>query len=138
MPALDMLLAGLARERSTGALRVGRSGTIFLDAGRVAYMECADTPGAEDVLAASGRVSEQTLGAARREGAGSRLVEDARSPGASCSTACSGRCWTPPSSCSRSPAPGRSSGRASGTGWAASGSSRSRRSSASAPAGPRS
>ncbi|MEU4327921.1 DUF4388 domain-containing protein [Nonomuraea dietziae] len=76
MPALDMLLAGLARERSTGALRVGRSGTIFLDAGRVAYMECADTPGAEDVLAASGRVSEQTLGAARREGAGSRLVED--------------------------------------------------------------
>ncbi|GAA2811241.1 hypothetical protein [Nonomuraea dietziae] len=76
MPALDMLLAGLARERSTGALRVGRSGTIFLDAGRVAYMECADTPGAEDVLAASGRVSEQTLGAARREGAGSRLVEE--------------------------------------------------------------
>lgn len=76
MPALDTLLAGLARERSTGALRVGRSGTIFMDAGRVTYMECVDTPRAEDVLIASGRVSAPALRRAQREGGGARLVED--------------------------------------------------------------
>ncbi|MET9341358.1 DUF4388 domain-containing protein [Nonomuraea sp. NPDC003804] len=74
MPALDTLLAGLARERSTGALRVGRAGAIFMDAGRVTYMECADTPRAEDVLMASGRVSAPALRRAQREG-GARLVD---------------------------------------------------------------
>ncbi|WP_336206158.1 hypothetical protein [Nonomuraea sp. LPB2021202275-12-8] len=75
MPPLDTLLAGLARERSTGALRVGRAGTVFLDEGRVTYMDCAQTPGAERLLAARGRMSEAALRRLQADGGCERLLD---------------------------------------------------------------
>ncbi|MBT2228238.1 hypothetical protein [Nonomuraea sp. NEAU-A123] len=76
MAPLDTLLAGLARERSTGALRVGRAGTIFLSEGRVTYMECAHTPGVERVLAARGRLPEAALRRLQADGGCRRLLEE--------------------------------------------------------------
>jgi len=74
VPPLDELLAGLAREHATGALRVGRAGTIYLDDGRVTYMDCAQTPGAERLLA--GRVAEAALRAAQADGGCERLLAE--------------------------------------------------------------
>ncbi|MEV4076440.1 hypothetical protein [Nonomuraea fuscirosea] len=76
MTRLDTLLAGLARERSTGALRVGRSGTIFLADGRVTYMECAQAPSVERLLAARGLMSETALRRLRDDGGCARLIEE--------------------------------------------------------------
>ncbi|MEU6795087.1 hypothetical protein ABZ907_25595 [Nonomuraea wenchangensis] len=76
MTRLDSLLAGLARERSTGALRVGRSGTIFLSDGRVTYMECAQTPSLERLLTARGRMSEAALRGVRSDGGCDRLLRE--------------------------------------------------------------
>ncbi|TMR24977.1 hypothetical protein ETD86_02345 [Nonomuraea turkmeniaca] len=76
MTKLDTLLAGLARERSTGALRVGRSGTIFLSEGRVTYMECAQTPSVERLLTARGRMTETALRALRADGGCARLLQE--------------------------------------------------------------
>ncbi|MFI7706404.1 hypothetical protein [Nonomuraea sp. NPDC049480] len=76
MTRLDTLLAGLARDRSTGALRVGRSGTIFLSDGRVTYMECAQTPTVERLLVARGRMTEAALRALQADGGCVRLLED--------------------------------------------------------------
>ncbi|MGW7482703.1 MarR family transcriptional regulator [Nonomuraea muscovyensis] len=76
MAALDTLLSGLAREHSTGALRVGRAGTIFLDEGRVTYMECAQTPGVERILAARGRMPEAALRRLQADGGSERLLAE--------------------------------------------------------------
>lgn len=76
MTRLDTLLAGLARDRSTGALRVGKSGTIFLSDGRVTYMECAQTPNVERLLSARGRMTEAALRALRADGGCDRLLEE--------------------------------------------------------------
>ncbi|MFI6919827.1 DUF4388 domain-containing protein [Nonomuraea spiralis] len=76
MTALDSLLAGLARERATGALRLGRNGTVFLSDGRVTYMECAQTPGVERLFAARGRVSESALRALQADGGRARLLQE--------------------------------------------------------------
>ncbi|WP_433516325.1 hypothetical protein ACQP2T_12630 [Nonomuraea sp. CA-143628] len=76
MAPLDTLLAGLARERATGALRVGRAGTIFLSEGRVTYMECAQTPGVERLLAARGRLPETALRRLQHDGGCARLLEE--------------------------------------------------------------
>ncbi|MEV1241946.1 hypothetical protein [Nonomuraea sp. NPDC049750] len=76
MAPLDTLLAGLARERATGALRVGRAGTIFLSEGRVTYMECAQTPGVERLLAARGRLPETALRRLQADGGCARLLEE--------------------------------------------------------------
>ncbi|MCK2212554.1 DUF4388 domain-containing protein [Actinomadura sp. ATCC 31491] len=76
MTRLDTLLAGLARERSTGALRVGRSGTIFLSDGRVTYMECAQVPSLERLLTARGRMTEAALRAVQAEGGCARLLQE--------------------------------------------------------------
>ncbi|WP_219468239.1 hypothetical protein [Nonomuraea rhizosphaerae] len=76
MAPLDTLLSGLAREHSTGALRVGRAGTVFLSEGRVTYMECAQTPGVERLLAARGRVPETALRRLRDDGGCARLLEE--------------------------------------------------------------
>ncbi|MEV0828143.1 hypothetical protein [Nonomuraea rubra] len=73
---LDTLLAGLARERSTGALQVGRSGTIFLSDGRVTYMECAQTPSVERLLAARGLMSEAALRRLQADGGCERLLAE--------------------------------------------------------------
>lgn len=74
MPPFDTLLTGLARERASGSIRLGRAGTVFLADGRVTYMECAQTPGVEDLLVASGRVSATVLRKAQKEG-GDILVD---------------------------------------------------------------
>ncbi|WP_214104924.1 hypothetical protein [Acrocarpospora catenulata] len=55
--SLEATLTTLAADGATGALRAGRAGTVFLDRGRVCYVECAGTPGVEELLAASGRIS---------------------------------------------------------------------------------
>ncbi|MFC4122612.1 hypothetical protein [Nonomuraea zeae] len=76
MTRLDTLLAGLAREQSTGALRLGRNGTIFLSEGRVTYMECAQTPSVERLLAARGLVTEAALRGLQSDGGCERLLAD--------------------------------------------------------------
>ncbi|MFI6598134.1 hypothetical protein ACIBHX_17900 [Nonomuraea sp. NPDC050536] len=75
MARLDALLAGFARERSTGALRVGRAGTIYLDEGRVTYMECAQTPSADRLLTINGRVSEEAMRAYQGGGGCGLMLE---------------------------------------------------------------
>lgn len=74
MPAFDTLLTGLAKERASGSIRLGRTGTVFLSDGRVTYMECAQTPSVEDLLTATGRVSTADLRKAREDG-GDVLVD---------------------------------------------------------------
>src|SRR5437868_5091181 len=76
MPPFDTLLAGLARERASGSLRLGGSGTVFLADGRVTYRELALTPGVEDLLTSRGRISVGQLRLARAEGSGEALIED--------------------------------------------------------------
>ncbi|MEU5863101.1 hypothetical protein ABZ815_18150 [Nonomuraea sp. NPDC047529] len=76
MAALDSLLSGLARERATGALRLGRNGTIYLSGGRVTYMECAQAPGVERLFAARGRMSESALRALQADGGRTRLLQE--------------------------------------------------------------
>ncbi|MFB4277051.1 MULTISPECIES: hypothetical protein [unclassified Nonomuraea] len=76
MTRLDTLLAGLARERSTGALRVGRNGTIFLADGRVTYMECAQAPSVERLLAARGLTTEAALRGLQADGGCERLLAE--------------------------------------------------------------
>lgn len=74
MPAFDTLLTGLAKERASGSIRLGRTGTVFLADGRVTYMECAQTPSVEDLLTARGKVSATVLRKAQKEG-GDLLVD---------------------------------------------------------------
>lgn len=83
MTQLDALLSSLARERSTGALRIGRNGTIFLADGRVTYMECSQTPGVERLLSARGVLSETKLRSLQAEEGGCErlLAEGAVTPG---------------------------------------------------------
>ncbi|SDJ60210.1 hypothetical protein SAMN05421874_102373 [Nonomuraea maritima] len=83
MTQLDALLSSLARERSTGALRIGRNGTIFLADGRVTYMECSQTPGVERLLSARGVLSETKLRSLQAEegGCDRLLAEGAVTPG---------------------------------------------------------
>ena len=56
-PTLDAVLTGLAHDNATGSLRLGKEGIVYLTRGRVSYVECATTPGVEELLAASGRIS---------------------------------------------------------------------------------
>ncbi|MEU4327916.1 DUF4388 domain-containing protein [Nonomuraea dietziae] len=70
MRPLESLLTGLAGVCSSGALRVGRSGVVYLLEGKVTYMESAETPGVEELLTSGGRVSTADMerAVARREG----------------------------------------------------------------------
>lgn len=63
------LLAGLAEDRATGALRVGRAGTIYLTDGRVTYVESTVAPRVEEILTASSRISAAAVRKARRTAA---------------------------------------------------------------------
>ncbi|GII56713.1 hypothetical protein Pth03_51020 [Planotetraspora thailandica] len=56
-PTLDAVLTGLARDNATGSVRVGKEGTVYLTRGRVSYAESATTPGIEELLTASGRIT---------------------------------------------------------------------------------
>ncbi|MFD2349397.1 hypothetical protein ACFSTC_08445 [Nonomuraea ferruginea] len=78
MPSLDTLLVSLAKERATGALRVGRASTVYLGDGRITYMTCAQVPGAERLLAAGGRVPESALRRLQADGGAERLLEEGR------------------------------------------------------------
>lgn len=71
---LNAVLSGLAKDRSTGSLRVGRTGTVYFDDGRVSYVESTSTPGVEDLLTASGRISAAALRGARQSSGGEELV----------------------------------------------------------------
>ncbi|MEO3808142.1 hypothetical protein ABGB17_04000 [Sphaerisporangium sp. B11E5] len=66
---LDAVLGNLARERATGALRVGRAGTIYITGGRITYAESVHVPGVEDLLTASGRVAAAVVTEVRRAAA---------------------------------------------------------------------
>ncbi|MGV9303400.1 hypothetical protein ACWDLG_08520 [Nonomuraea sp. NPDC003727] len=70
MRPLESLLTGLAGVCSSGALRVGGSGVVYLLEGKVTYMESAETPGIEELLTGGGRVSPADVDRAvtRREG----------------------------------------------------------------------
>ncbi|GGS78733.1 hypothetical protein GCM10010156_41820 [Planobispora rosea] len=80
MPSVESILSGLAGDRATGALRMGRAGTFYLTEGRVTYAETSVCPRVEDLLTASGRISAYAVRQAR-QGAGEecrggdRLVE---------------------------------------------------------------
>ncbi|NUP01872.1 MAG: transcriptional regulator [Nonomuraea sp.] len=76
MAALGSHLADLARERATGALRMGADGTVYLSDGRVTYMECARTPGVERLFAARGRMSESALCELQADGGRTRLLQE--------------------------------------------------------------
>jgi hypothetical protein len=65
-PRLDAVLDGLADDRATGSLRVGRAGTLYLTAGRVSYAESTGAPGVEELLAASGRIAATAISGIRR------------------------------------------------------------------------
>ncbi|GAA4559146.1 hypothetical protein [Planotetraspora kaengkrachanensis] len=54
---LDTVLTRLAADNATGSLRVGKDGTVYLTGGRVSYVECTTTPGVEELLTTSGRIS---------------------------------------------------------------------------------
>ncbi|MEZ0075632.1 hypothetical protein [Planotetraspora sp. GP83] len=70
-PTLDAVLTGLAQKGATGSLRVGKDGTLYFTRGHVSYAECADTPGVEDLLTTSGRISPARVREARQSaGAG--------------------------------------------------------------------
>ncbi len=60
------MLSELAESKATGALKAGRSGTVFLSKGRVCYVECARTPSVEELLTASGRITSHGVKTARQ------------------------------------------------------------------------
>ncbi|MBO3748275.1 hypothetical protein J5X84_19555 [Streptosporangiaceae bacterium NEAU-GS5] len=63
---LDSILLDLAGDRATGSLRVGKHGTVYLDEGRISYVECATTPSVEEILTASGRATVTRIRAIRQ------------------------------------------------------------------------
>ncbi|MEW9532214.1 DUF4388 domain-containing protein [Microbispora sp. NPDC049125] len=63
---LDTALPALAADGTTGALRAGKEGTVYLSQGRVSYVECAATLSVEELLAASGRISATGLRTVRQ------------------------------------------------------------------------
>ncbi|GAA3441581.1 DUF4388 domain-containing protein [Planomonospora venezuelensis] len=80
MPTVESILSGLAEDRATGSLRLGKAGALYLTDGRVTYAESPSCPRVEDLLTTSGRVSAYAVRQARQaagEGlwGGDRLVE---------------------------------------------------------------
>ncbi len=63
------MLSDLAESRATGALKAGRSGTVYLSKGRICYVECARTPSVEELLTASGRLTLTGVRTARQTAA---------------------------------------------------------------------
>nr|BFE82705.1 hypothetical protein GCM10020093_053060 [Planobispora longispora] len=80
MPSVESILCGLASDRATGALRLGRSGTFYLTEGRVTYAETPACPRVEELLTSSGRISAYAVRQARQAAGeecwgGDRLVQ---------------------------------------------------------------
>ncbi|WP_066363370.1 hypothetical protein [Herbidospora mongoliensis] len=63
---IDDMLSELAESKATGALKAGRSGTVYLSKGRVCYVECARTPTVEELLTVSGRITSHGVKTARQ------------------------------------------------------------------------
>ncbi|WP_062349898.1 hypothetical protein [Herbidospora yilanensis] len=66
---IDDVLSELAESGATGALKAGRSGTVYLSKGRVCYVECARTPTVEELLTATGRLTLSGMRTARQTAA---------------------------------------------------------------------
>jgi hypothetical protein len=66
MQSVENILRGLADDRATGSLRLGKAGTFYLTEGRVTYAESTAAPRVEDLLTASRRVSAHAVRQARQ------------------------------------------------------------------------
>ncbi|MBG0832492.1 transcriptional regulator [Planomonospora sp. ID67723] len=80
MPTVESILSGLAEDRATGSLRLGKAGVLYLTDGRVTYAEAPSCPRVEDLLTASGRISVYAVRQARQAAdeerwGGDRLIE---------------------------------------------------------------
>ncbi|MDP9849890.1 hypothetical protein [Streptosporangium lutulentum] len=66
MQSVENILRGLADDRATGSLRLGKSGTFYLTDGRVTYAESTAAPRVEDLLTAGRRISAHAVRQARQ------------------------------------------------------------------------
>ncbi|MFD8555896.1 DUF4388 domain-containing protein [Streptosporangium canum] len=66
MATVESVLSGLADDRATGTLRLGKAGMFYLTGGRVTYAESAAAPRLEDLLTAGRRVSAHAVRQARQ------------------------------------------------------------------------
>ena len=66
MPSVENILSGLAGDRATGSLRLGKAGVIYLTDGRVTYAESASAPRLEDLLGACRGISAHAVRQARQ------------------------------------------------------------------------
>ncbi|MFC7648795.1 hypothetical protein ACFQX6_56445 [Streptosporangium lutulentum] len=66
MQSVENILRGLADDRATGSLRLGKSGTFYLTDGRVTYAESTAAPRVEDLLTARRRISAHAVRQARQ------------------------------------------------------------------------
>ena len=64
--------SGLADDRATGSLRLGKAGTFYLTDGRVTYAESTAAPRVEDLLTAGRRISAHAVRQARQAAAEGR------------------------------------------------------------------
>ena len=72
MQSVENILRGLADDRATGSLRLGKAGTFYLTDGRVTYAESTAAPRVEDLLTASRRISAHAVRQARQAAAEGR------------------------------------------------------------------
>ncbi|MFF5208930.1 hypothetical protein [Streptosporangium sp. NPDC000396] len=69
---MESILSGLADDRATGALRLGKAGMLYLTEGRVTYAESSAAPRVEDLLTAGHRISAYAVRRARQSAAEDR------------------------------------------------------------------
>lgn len=72
MQSVENILRGLADDRATGSLRLGKAGTFYLTDGRVTYAESTAAPRVEDLLTAGRRISAHAVRQARQAAAEGR------------------------------------------------------------------
>jgi hypothetical protein len=72
MQSVENILRGLADDRATGSLRLGKAGTFYLTEGRVTYAESTAAPRVEDLLTAGHRVSAHAVRQVRQAAAENR------------------------------------------------------------------
>jgi hypothetical protein len=72
MQSVENILRGLADDRATGSLRLGKAGTFYLTEGRVTYAESTAAPRVEDLLTAGHRVSAHAVRQVRQAAAEDR------------------------------------------------------------------
>ncbi|MFJ2031619.1 DUF4388 domain-containing protein [Streptosporangium sp. NPDC087985] len=63
---MESVLSGLADDRATGALRLGKAGMLYLTGGRVTYAESPAAPRVEDLLTSGRRISAHAVRQARQ------------------------------------------------------------------------